>query len=336
MMKRILQRFFLVLMAVSAAACSDMSMPSMDGLFGGSDGISVKESQKRNPNAPLMKYNVSIHILPYTDGRKTDNPRKIGIGGENVSGMGGKDITLDQDAATIVTSSIKKHFDDAGYQVSEADSGDADFELSGVVKDLTYNVKYRDEVSISVESTVKEKSTGKIIWSGIVTEKNDRFAGISGNDKNDVARYLKKELGVVSGKTTDAISSVLMAAYPQMFNMTPGTRAIPGVTVLVAPTTVPPPATIVPGQQYSGSAAVPAPALEAHATATTGLLLVNTNPQRAKVYLDNVYYGLSPLRLEMEPGIHSISVKLEGYRMVSEKVSIRKGDNTEMQLDLEH
>jgi hypothetical protein len=72
------------------------------------------------------------------------------------------------------------------------------------------------------------------------------------------------------------------------------------------------------------------------ATATSGLLLVNTSPARAKVYLDGVYYGLSPLRLEMEPGVHTISVKMEGYRMVSEKVSVRKGDSTEMDLSLEH
>ncbi|MDE2309382.1 MAG: PEGA domain-containing protein, partial [Betaproteobacteria bacterium] len=51
---------------------------------------------------------------------------------------------------------------------------------------------------------------------------------------------------------------------------------------------------------------------------------------------DGVYYGLSPLRLEMEPGVHTISVKMEGYRMVSEKVSVRKGDSTEMDLSLEH
>jgi len=62
---------------------------------------------------------------------------------------------------------------------------------------------------------------------------------------------------------------------------------------------------------------------------------VNTTPQRAKVYLDGVYYGLSPLRLEMDPGVHAISVKLEGYKMVTEKVSVRKGDNTEMELNLE-
>lgn len=333
-MKQLLQRIFLGLMVVSVAACSDMSM---DGMFGGGKSISVKQNHRANPNAPLMKYAASIHIVPYTDARKTDQPRKIGTGGRNVSGIMGDDITVDQDVGTIVTSAMKQHFDDAGYQISSADSGNADFVLSGVVKDLTYNVTSRDEVSIVVQSTLKDAKTGQVIWSGVVTEKNSRFAGISGDDKNDVANYLKKELGITATKTADAISAVLMAVHPEMFNLTPGTRPIPGVTVLVAPTAAAP-AAARPGQYgqpYPDNSAVPPPAVKARATATQGLLLVNSNPQRAKVYVDDIYYGLSPLRVAMNPGIHTVSVKLEGYRMVTEKVSVRKGDNTEVELNLE-
>lgn len=335
-MKQLLQRIFLGLMVVSVAACSDMSV---GGLFGGgSKGISVEENHAVNPNAPLTKYAATIHLVPYTDARKTDNPRKIGTGGRNVSGMMSDDITVDQSVSAIVTSSIKKHFDDAGFQITSADTGNANFELSGVIKELTYNVRARDEVSIAVESTLKDVKTGKVVWSGVVVEKNSRFAGISGDDKNSVANYLKRELGIVSTKTTDAISAVLMRVHPELFNLTPGTRPIPGVTVLVAPTAVPP-AAAAPGQQYgqpySDSTAVPPPMVRARASATQGLLLVNSSPQRAKVYVDDIYYGLSPLRVAMDPGIHTISVKLDGYRMVSEKVSVRKGDNTEVDLNLE-
>lgn len=333
-MKRILQLVFLGLIVLSAAGCSDVSMPSMDGLFGGDNALNISESSKANHNGPLLKYGASIRILRYTDERKMDNPKKIGTGARYVSGMTGDDILLDQDVATVVTSSMKKHLDDAGFQVTEASDANTNFVLSGVVKELTYNVKNRDAVSISIETTIKERDTGKVLWSGIVVEKKDRFTGISGTDKNDVAKFLRKELGVASSKTTEAISAVLMAVHPELFNMTPGTRPIAGVTVLVAPSTVPQRATAMPEQYAPGVAGVPPPALAAHATATTGLLLVNTDPQRAKVYLDDVYYGLSPLRLEMDPGIHAISVKLEGYRMVTEKVSIRKGDNTEMELKL--
>ncbi|MDE2118187.1 MAG: PEGA domain-containing protein [Betaproteobacteria bacterium] len=319
-----------------------MSMPSMGGMFGGEGGsaIRAKDSKKPNPNAPLLKYAASIRINRYTDARKMGNPRKIGTGAENVSGMSGKDIVLDEDVATMVTSAMKTRLDDTGFQVSEAQNGNALFELSGVVKELTLNVKNRDEISISIETSLKDLNTGKVVWSGIVAEKDDRFAGVSGNNKDDVARYLHKELGIVTEKTAEAISASLMVVRPELFNLTPGTKAVPGVTVLVAPTVANPPAPALPAQQVAPIPTVntvaPAQVYTPQATTTTGLLLVNTIPARAKVYLDGVYYGLSPLRLEMEPGVHTISVKMEGYRMVSEKVSVRKGDSTEMDLSLEH
>jgi hypothetical protein len=338
-MKQLVQWIFLGFAAASTVACSNISMPSMGNMLGGSGPVSVAEHKKTNSNAPLLKYAANIRINLYKDDRKMGNPRKIGTGAENVSGMSGKDIVLDEDVAVMVTNAMKTSLDEAGFQVSEAQSGNAQFELSGVVKDLTYDVKARDEISITVENTLKEISTNKVVWSAIVTEKADRFAGVSGNDKNDVANYLRKELGIVSQKNTEAISASLMVVHPELFNLTPGTKAIPGVTVLVAPTANPPAG--VPMQMAPASATNVAPSSSTyttytpHASSTNGLLLVNTNPARAKVFLDNVYFGLSPLRLELDPGVHAISVKLTGYKMVTEKVSVRKGDSTEMDLDLE-
>ena len=348
-MKRLLLWIFLGLMTVFAAGCSMPEMPSAGGMFGsGGDGsinITESESKKANPNAPLLKYAASIRISRYTDARKMGNPRKIGIGADRVFGMSGKDIVLSQDVAAVVANSMKTRLDDAGFQVSEAQNGNALFELSGEVKELTLNVKDRDEISISVETVLKDTSTGKVVWSGVVVEKNDRFAGVSGNTKKDVASYLHKELGVVAEKTTEAISASLMVVRPELFNLTPGTKAIPGVTVLVAPA-VNAPAPAAPAQPVpvapmqpapvpAASVAVPTPAYTPLANTANGMLLVNTSPARAKVYLNSVYYGLSPLRLEMEPGVHTVSIKLEGYKMATEKVSVRKGDYTEMDLNLE-
>jgi uncharacterized membrane protein len=71
-------------------------------------------------------------------------------------------------------------------------------------------------------------------------------------------------------------------------------------------------------------------------SSTNGVLVVNTEPARAKVYLDGVYFGMSPLRAEATLGIHKVEVKLKGYKTASEKVSVRKGDSTELELTLEH
>lgn len=344
MMEQLLQRILLGIVVVNAVGCSNAGMPTLGGMFGGEGGnaIHVTESKKANPNAPLLEYAASIRINRYADARKIGNPRKIGTGAELVSGMSGKDILLDQDVAVLVTNAMKTSLDDAGFQVREAQDAAALFDLSGAVKELTYDVKARDEVFITVETTLKEIKTGKVVWSGIVVEKNDRFAGVSGNNKKDVAIYLRKELGIVTDKTTKAISDGLMAASPELFNLTPGTKAIPGVTVMVAPNAVHPPSVPAPTLQVKQVAPMPAAAAvappqipEPRATGTAGLLLINTKPARAKVYLDGVYYGLSPLRLEMEPGVHALSVKMEGYKTVDEKVSVRKWDNTEVDLSLE-
>ncbi len=288
------------------AACSGLS-----GGVGGSKATSPPQSG----NTPQQQIAATVRVLPYSDERNMGNPRKIGTGAENLAGFGlhGTDILLEQDVAALVSGAMSAQLAGVGYRVVEHD---AMYELSGVVKELTYNVKARDEVSILVESTLKEAATGRVVWSGIVNEKADRFAGVMGNTMSDVVRFLKKELGVVTRKTVDAISAVLMAQRPELFNVVPGTKVIPGVTVLTAPS----PASAVPA----------APA----ASAAKGVLAISTDPARAEVYIDEVYYGLTPLRLDLEPGIHTLTVKLGGYKTKTEKVSVRRGDTTEVRLKL--
>lgn len=313
---------------------------TVGGLFGGSDAQSnaLSTVDKRN-NAPssLLKYGATIRVVRYVDQRKITNPKLLGEMTARVSGMSGNQLLIDQEVADITTTAMKSRFDSEGFQVMEGSSAsNALFEVSGVVKDLTLDVKERDQINIGIESTIKEVATGKVVWSGLVTEKNQRFAGVSGNNKDDVVGYLNQELRIVTRKTVEAIGASLMASRPELFNLTAGTKPIQGVTVYVAPTAaVAAPVNVAAPVAGAMTNSVPPAAYTPHASATLGLLLVNTNPHRAKVYLDGVYYGMSPLRLEMEPGVHAISVKLEGYKMVTEKISVRKGDNTELELNLE-
>ena len=272
------------------------------------------------------KYAATIRLMPYADGRDIGNPRKIGVGGENIYGLHspeGTDILLDRDAAAVVTSAIKSRLQNAGYRVVE--EGNAHFVMTGTVKELTYNVKTRDEVAIAVATELKDSATGNVLWSGVVIEKRDRFAGVSGNDIADVAGFLKKELGIVTLKTSDAISAILMAQRPELFNLAPGTKPVAGVTVLIAPglnaaSAVPP---------------APLPAASAPAAASAqGILKISTKPARAKIYIGGVYYGLSPLRLEMAPGVVEVTASMDRRKNAAEKVSVRKGETTEVELTL--
>jgi hypothetical protein len=348
-MSRLLRHITLLVLLSAIAGCASVkdAKEQVTGWMGGGEStISTADEKKGTDGStgPLIKYAATLRVNKYVDQRKSNNPRLLGIAEARVTGVDGDQLLLDQEIATIVTAAMKNRFDTEGYQVLEGSSANnALFEVSGVVKDLTLNVKARDEINIAIETTLKEVATGKVVWSGIVMEKNDRYAGTSGNSKGDIVAYMNKILRVACTKTTGAVSASLMASRPELFNLTPGTKPVPGVTVYVAPPAAQSapvaPAVTAPGygaQKIPGGAVTPQPpAYTPRASETTGLLLVNTNPSRAKVYLDGVYYGMSPLRLEMEPGVHAISVKLEGYKMSTEKVSVRKGDNTEIELSLE-
>ncbi|MDD5299659.1 MAG: PEGA domain-containing protein [Gallionella sp.] len=350
-MSRLLRHAALLVLLSAVAGCSTIkdsaqsAKNTVGGWFGG-DNAATTLNTTTNKNAamekntgPLVKYGATLRVNKFVDQRKVSNPRLLGQIDKTtpVAGISGTELIMDQDVSAIVTGAIKKHFDAEGFLVMEGSSAsNALFEVTGVIKELTLNVKERDSINIAIETTLKDVETGKVVWSGLVMEKNDRFAGVSGNSKDDVVEYLNRELRIVTTKTVEAIGASLMVSRSELFNLTPGTKPIPGVTVYVAPT-VAKPAPAAPSATYGAQpgSAMPAPAYTPQASATAGLLQVNTNPARAKVYLDGVYYGMSPLRMEMEPGVHAISVKLEGYKMVTEKVSIRRGDNTEIELNLE-
>jgi hypothetical protein len=318
LMKRILYHLFSGLLIAGMAGCS--------GMMDGNNEIRIRESRQPSPDAPAVKYAATIRIAGYTDERKVGDARKVGVAKARVIGISGTEIRLDRDVSDVAADSIVNRLEDAGFQVLERNDKSALFELSGAVRELSLDVKERDYISISVLTTLKETASGKVVWSGEVVQKNDRFAGISGNSKNDIADYLKREMGIVSGKTVDAISATLMASRSDLFNLTPGTKAIPGVTVLVTPDGA---------SQYKDLPDRTSTSMIKPLSPAPGLLLVRTEPARAKVYIDGVYFGLSPLNIESAAGIREVQVKLKGYRAASEKVAVRVGATTELEFQLE-
>lgn len=284
--------------------------------------LRIREDVKPAPNARLEKYQITVRMAGYTDVRQVDSPRRVGTSNARIIGLTGKEIMSDRDATEVVAESIKKRMGDVGLQVLAGDAPNAQFQLSGAVKELSIDVKDRDYVNIAIESTLTEVASGKVIWSGLVVERAERYAGVSGNGKKDVADFLRWKLGVVSTKTTESITSVLMATRPEMFNMVVGIKPVQGVTVYSN------------SVGSAASAVVPA-VTQPESAIANGMLAISSSPSRAKVYVDGVYFGLTPLRAEYSAGIHEVSVKLEGYKTSSEKVSVRKGDNTEMDIKLQ-
>lgn len=317
-MKTITQYALLGLFALSVGACSSGNTPASGGWFG-NDIIMVSESTGASSGVTQQKNGASVHLVPYSDGRKSANPHKIGISTQNIIGIIGSELLVEPEVSIIVTNSMRKHLDEAGFRLSATD---AIYELSGVVRELSYNAKARDEIEIVIESTLKERATGKVVWSGVVSEKGDRFAGVMGNNKKDIANYLRNKVGMVAGKTTESIGTSLMVSRPDLFILTPGTKPIAGVNLLVAPT--------------AASAGQPATPAVMPPAVTNGLLLITSTPPRVKIYIDDVYFGMAPLRLELAAGVYSVRAVAAAYKAKTEKVSVRKGETTEIDVELIH
>lgn len=296
-------------------AYSLLSAQAYAGWFS-DNAIHLPENKAPAQTAPANS--ATLHLKGYVDARTGMIPQKIGDTTELVSGISGSELLLDRSVAEAVTTSVQQRFVRNGYSLQ--DDGKALYEVGGSIKELTYNVKARDQIAIAIETTLTETATGKVIWSGIVTEKDERFAGVSGNSRNDIANYLKYKLDIVSKKTFEAINNELMATRPDLFKLTPGTKSIAGVTVL---------------QATEAAQPAVAPAVVAGPT-SNGTLVLTTKPSRAKVYLDDVYFGLTPLHAEVQAGIHAITIKADKYKNASEKISIRPGETTELEMVLEH
>lgn len=303
-----------VLVLAMLAGCASNQPPG--------EAIHINMDETPSPDARPVKFQVKVRLANYQDVRDIPDPRMVGVATARVLGMTGKELVLDSEVASLVAASMKKRLSDDGLQFVAPDK--AQFQLSGLVKTLSMEIKERDHMDIVIESTLTEISSGRVIWSGAVAEKKSRFGGVSGNTKDDVAVFLKNGLATVSRKTSESILSVLMENYPDLFGAAGLAKAAPGVTVYTA----------VPGiAQTVVSAPAPVAATVNSATAT-GMLVLTSAPDRAKVYVDDVYYGLTPLEVEMPAGIYQLGFVLDGYKKSGEKVAVRRGARTELNVKL--
>ncbi|GAB4120490.1 MAG: hypothetical protein Fur0026_11630 [Sideroxydans sp.] len=285
-------------MLFAFAGCASISSSIEPG-----NELHVRPQQNSSPGARQQKYPVTVRVVSYVDERGDVDPRQVGIATVRILGLTGKQIMLDRSVAALVDESMQKGLGDAGLQVLPSDAEKAQFQLTGSIKTLSVDIKERDYLNIVIDSTLSEVASGKVIWSGVVAEKKERYAGSSGNGKKDVADFLQRGLQVVSAKTSESLLSVLMSARPDLFGLDAAVKPVQGVTI--------------------------------HSTALpSGTLVLNSNPARAKVYVDDVYYGLTPLRIDLAPGIYPLRLELEGYRSVTEKVSVRSEEHTELEMKL--
>ena len=284
--------------------------------------IRLEGATKPDPGqATPLSNAVVVRLMPYSDNRPLASSRKIGDIRATVIDMHATELIADQDIASAVTAAIGDQFAVSGFRLAGGEkTGSENFQVSGSVKDFRLNVAGRDEVSIVVETTLRDVRSGNVVWSAVVSEKSDRYAGVSGNTRNSISRYLNGALGTVTSKTVAQAGAAMRQVQPALFNQAATSApAVPGVAVTVAPPATP----TIQSTEPSGGSAV------------QGRLQLATSPPRAKVYLGDVYYGLTPLKLELEPGIYALRLKMDGYKVAAEKISVRKGETTEFEVVME-
>lgn len=304
----------LICLALNACASYQIPTPGFD-----SGPIHVKDKFKPEPVQPVdARHPVYVWVKGYRDARKNAPSRQIGdIRDTHVSDLHSDKIVIDEDVAALVTAAMKRQLSAGGYRVvgdGDPHTGKAAFVLTGTVKRFRYDVHSRDEVDMQVQSTLRPADDQRPIWSGTVTERSQRFAGVMGDNRAAIVHFLDKGLRNVTRKTLMAVTGALAQAHPDLFLQT-GTP-VPGVTVQAGPE---------PGK---------APPAAGSAAGGRGVLAVATTPAAAKVYIGDVYYGTTPLKLRLAPGIYTVRLEAEGYRQVQQKVSVRPGDTTDWETTL--
>lgn len=260
--------------------------------------LSVKYDAKLGAPPISLKEPISILLVPYKDERDVKS-KKIGNITSPVFGIDSTELILDNEPADIITDAFKEQLKLAGFKVKAADNSapasDADILMEGSVKAFKLDIGPKDDIEIKVETKLTDLRSKKVLWSGKAQEKNSRFAGTMGNTRDTVSKYISSSLAKVVKETLTEMASVIEKTMPHSVE----------------------------------------PVKEEIILGNDGRLSLNSVPPQTQIYIDDVYYGLTPLAIDLAPGIYTVSFKLAGFKNAAQKIAVRKGRVTEFAVILE-
>lgn len=238
-----------------------------------------------------------VFVGEFSDRRETakNDPRTIGKIEATVADISGAKLTLSRDVTNIVEEAYRKELSLSGFTVVD-EAEKARYIVTGEVDDFRLDIGARDEISIELTAEFNDANSGQTLWKAPSVERSDRFAGVMGNSRTTISNYLAASL-------QKAVRSSIEAA---------GQRLLAGL-----------------------KAASPGEAPEKSRHDQGGTIKLSSAPEAAKIYIDGVYYGLTPLETGLAPGIYEIALKRKGFKPVTEKVSVRNGEMTELDAELE-
>jgi hypothetical protein len=330
------------LSALALVSCSEVgTIPNP--LDMGKGGIHV-DSHAKPGNSLLLRSGQPVVLLlgPVADKRPGAPARKVGEIHSTVIDLADTSLTLDQDVSAAVFDALRNQLAADGFRAAGDLHAAHDFAVDVAVTDFRLDVVDQDRLSIAADFSLRDAKSGDVLWAGSVAEKSSRFAGIAGNSRASIVAYFTKGLNAWAVKASAAISDALLKSFPQTMAVSERRELAPpqrgGVTTqqeakpreAESANPVPPVAPIA-----VAVAATPGGTAVDAAASATGTFSLVTVPAKAKVYIEDVYYGSSPLKLELPPGVVPFRFKLEGYKTVVEKVSIRRGETTQLEVKFE-
>ena len=259
--------------------------------------LALNYSSKEEPVVRTSK-DITVFVESYKDARKAASKQTAGAINSTVSDMTGQKIILDKDVSSLVTSAFIEELKSSGFK--SAETAGAAYVLTGEIREFNLDIAERDKIKIEIQSVLKEKATGKVVFSGKERVEDERFAGVIGNSRRTISAYMLKNLSSVVRKTIKEAAFAINAVEP--FNGGEGSVETKG------------------GPQDK-------PVFSAK-----GRLFAASVPDRAKLYVGDIYYGITPITVELAPGVYDVRLKLDGYDDEKEKVSVREGSTTEMEV----
>ncbi len=335
-----LPRTIILLTALGLSACTLGPIPNPLTIGGGPIHLDALPK----PGNSLIERNgetVVLLLKEVIDARKEAPAQKVGDIRATVIDMASTELKLDQSISTSVFAALKGQLEADGFRIVRDAAMPYDFEVEAVQKDFRLDIVDQDELNIAADITLRAKNRD-ILWAGIVTEQSKRFSGVYGDSRASIVSYFNRGLNNWTIKASTSIRDSLFKAYPQTLTASerkrPAILALDGVktvtevkpqeVVRVQPTAAP----VIANVPSAAPITTPVAAPSKH----KGVFTLTTTPSKAKVYIDGIYYGVSPLNLDLEPGVAVCRFELKGRKTVTEKVSIRAGQTTELDVNFDN
>lgn len=285
----------------------------LSGCIGGKEIKVAYDPAGGVPEGYSLKSPLNIAVVPYEDKRTgIESKKKVADISATVEGVHSAELLLDEDVSDFVTKAVRAQLNAAGFKAElvsnvKALPADADLVISGEIKRFNLKVAGRDKIEIELFTNIKNSKDGRLVWSGTTIEEGDRYAGTIGNTKKSIAKYINKSLNLNIKKVLKDSEQALAR------HLNRGAAAYTGASPAGVPFSQP-----------------QSPVMQREGETSAGALKVTSKPAGARFYIGDTYYGKTPMTIELNAGVYEITVKLKGFKDEKEKVAVRPGSTTEL------